>query len=184
MPNIEVEVRSFITPEQHRKLVHFFSKTCGDSPEEKQVTYYFDCLQDLRIQKNDRFSKLWLKSGRIHDEHREEVEVMFSRDDFEKIESIIRRLGFEVEIKWFRTRRRYNWDGIKVCIDYTVGYGHIIELEKLVDEQTRDGVHELLRNKLAGLAVAESPRAVFEERFRHYKSNWRSLLNKEKPAGF
>lgn len=184
MAPVEVEVRSFVSPAQYKRLAQLFSEKCGKSRAERQVTHYFDCPQDLRIQKSARFAKLWLKSGKIHDDHREEIEVKFPKEDFEKLESLLVQLGFNVQIKWFRTRRRYQWNGIKVCIDHTAGYGHIIELEKMADESDKKKAHELLRKELARLGVDETPRELFEKKFRYYKANWRKLVEKERPAGF
>ena len=56
MENIEVEIKSFITKEEYDELVKFFRKNAEFINEDNQTTYYFDCEQDLRIQKNDFFS--------------------------------------------------------------------------------------------------------------------------------
>ncbi len=56
--NIEVEVRSLITEEQYKRLMERFKKEAVFVGEDEQVTYYFDSEQDLRIQKNNNFSKV------------------------------------------------------------------------------------------------------------------------------
>lgn len=62
MKNIEVEVRSFISKEQYEKLLDFFKKNSDVLKEnDDQETFYFDSGQDLRIQRNNFFSKIWLK---------------------------------------------------------------------------------------------------------------------------
>lgn len=55
--------------------------------------YYFNCEEDLRIQQNKLFSKIWMKKGAIHEDHREEMEVRFDRDDFNILEKIFLSLG-------------------------------------------------------------------------------------------
>ena len=59
--NIEVEVRSFISKEQYEQLLKFFKKNAKLIKEDYQETFYFDSDQDLRIQRNKFFSKIWLK---------------------------------------------------------------------------------------------------------------------------
>jgi len=63
---------------------------------------------------------------------REEIEIRFDRNEFEKLERLFLALGLNVEIKWFRKRHSFKWADIDVMLDYTNGYGHIIELESKV----------------------------------------------------
>ena len=97
--NIEVEIRSFISKEKFNDLLDFFKKNASLIKEDYQETFYFDCDQDLRIQRNNFFSKICLKKGNIHDNYREEIEIKFDLDEFEKIEKLFLSLGYNVEIK-------------------------------------------------------------------------------------
>ena len=83
--NIEVEIRSFVTKEKYEELLEFFKKNTKFVKEDFQETHYFDCEQDLRIQKNNKGSKIWLKKGELHDDAREEIEILPHR----KIKKII-----------------------------------------------------------------------------------------------
>ena len=58
MKNIEVEIRSFISPEQYGQLIDFFTSNGTFLSEDEQVTYYFDSKEDLRIQKNKFYAKV------------------------------------------------------------------------------------------------------------------------------
>jgi predicted adenylyl cyclase CyaB len=180
MKNIECEIRSFITKEQFEKLLSFFNDKAENLGNDKQITYYFsrkgseDC--DLRIQQNTNYSKIWMKKGKIHDEAREEIEIRFARDDFEKLEKLFLALGYEVEIKWFRARRNFKWDDIDVCLDYTRGYGHIIELEKMCLESEKEKVSEYLKMKMKEIGVALTPREEFDSKYTYYKENWKKLI--------
>jgi predicted adenylyl cyclase CyaB len=204
MKNIECEIRSFITKEQFEKLLNFFillrsdeafttAKTMKERLEgqaDEQVTCYLkregekDC--DLRIQQNKDYSKIWMKKGKVHDESREEIEIRFAREDFKKLEKLFLMLGYEVEIKWFRTRRAFKWNDIDVCLDYTRGYGYIIELEKIYREEEkgvtgikfqkeRDSISYYLKSKMAELGVALTPREEFDSKYIYYKENWKKL---------
>lgn len=171
---IEVEIRSFISEKQFNQLLGYMKQNAKFLGEDNQISYYFSGSADLRIQKCDTYAKIWLKKGKIHDKHREEIEIKFDREDFEKLEKLLNVLGYEVEIKWFRDRKRFDWDGIKVTLDYTKGYGYIIELEKLVS-RSEEKIYKELEDKLKELGVDITPKKVFEEKFFHYKKNWRSL---------
>lgn len=176
MKNIEVEIRSFVTPEKYKELLDFFEKEGKSLGQDRQETHYFDCKNDVRIQKNDKFSKIWMKLGKIHDEAREEVEVKCEKEDFEKLMKIFESLGHEVAIKWFRERNTFEWEGVVVTLDDTKGYGRIIELEKMSDEKSKDETLKFLKEKMSELGVEVSTREEFEERYRHYKENWKSLI--------
>ncbi|MAE13847.1 hypothetical protein CMO92_04745 [Candidatus Woesearchaeota archaeon] len=174
--NIEVEIRSFISKEEYDRLLVFFREEGELVKDDYQVTYYFDCEEDLRIQRNNFYSKIWFKKGKIHDEHREEIEIKFDRDEFEKLERLFLSLGYGIEIKWLRKRFKFSWEGIVVCVDDTKGYGRIIELEQVCSDEEKEDVLKGLKEKLARLGVSLTPKEVFERRFLAYKKNWRELI--------
>ena len=112
----------------------------------------------------------------MHDGHREEIEIKFNRNEFEKLEKLLLCLGFEVEIKWFRKRFKFQWGDIAVCLDRTKGYGHIIELEKMSSGKNKEKELEGLRQKLKSLNVEITPKEEFDRKFLNYKKNWKSLI--------
>ena len=177
MNNIEVEVRSFISKEQFEKLLDYFKKNADFINEDYQESFYFDCKQDLRIQKNNSFSKIWMKKGKIHDNYREEIEIKFNRNDFENIEKLFLSLGFNVLIKWFRKRFEFKWEDIIVCLDFTKGYGYIIELEKICSAKDKEKEYINLIDKLKSLDIDITSREEFDKKFLYYKENWKSLIN-------
>ncbi len=175
--NIEVEIRSFITREQYEKLLEFFKLNAEFEKEDFQETHYFDCEQDLRIQKNNKGSKIWLKKGKIHDDAREEIEIFTEGDNFENLGKLFNALGHNVEIKWLRERNQFNWNGIKVCLDYTKGYGYILELEKIGSEENKEKIIEELKQKMDELNISLTSKEEFNEKYNFYKENWRNLIN-------
>ena len=176
MQNIEVEIRSFLTKDKYESLIERFKKEAIFKGEDDQVTYYFDSEQDLRIQKNNNFSKIWLKGGNIHDEHREETEIKFDRDDFDKLELIFSTLGYKVEIKWFRKRLAFKWSDIDVALDHTKGYGYIIELEKMSNEEEKGATLKHLKAKMKEIGISLTPKEEFDTKYQDYKKNWKELV--------
>ncbi len=173
--NIEAEIRSFVSEDQHKKLLRFFKKEGKFLGTENQVSYYFSGEQDLRIQKSDKSAKIWLKKGEMHADSREEIEIKFDVSQFENAENLFKVLGYEVKIKWFRKRNTFNWRGISVMLDDTKGYGRIVELEKMCKESEKEKTIEMLKNKLASLKIAETQKSEFGEKFEYYKKNWKKL---------
>ena len=174
--NIEVEIRAFVSKEKYEELLEFFKQNAELVKEDFQETHYFDCKQDLRIQKNNSGSKIWLKKGQLHEDAREEIEIFTKENNFENLGKLFNTLGHNVEIKWLRKRNQFNWQGIKVCIDCTKGYGYILELEKMSNEENKKETLKLLKQKLQELNVQETPKEIFKEKYNHYKENWRSLI--------
>lgn len=175
--NIEVEIRSFISKEKYDELLEFFRKNGKFVSDDYQETHYFDSKEDLRIQQNNFFSKVWLKKGKLHDESREEIEIKFDRKDFENLQKIFAGIGLGVQIKWFRQRHTFEWEGVSVMVDCTKGYGYILELEKMSDEKNKEKMLELLKQKMALLGIEQTPKEEFDKRFQHYKDNWRTLTS-------
>ncbi len=177
MSKIEVETRSFLSDEEYARLLAFMESDAEHVKDDEQETVYFSGDKDLRVQKNSTGAKIILKGGKIHDEHREEKEVSFKKEDFEKMESILVGTGLEVEIRWFRKRKEFKWMGAKVCLDKTRGYGNIIEIEIMCDEDGVDDAREEVSLLMKGLKVSQTPKYVFDERFNYYKNNWKRLVD-------
>jgi len=177
--NIEVEIRSFLSKEEFDRLSIFLKKNAKLIDSNSEVTYYYDCLEDLRIQKNNSYSKAWLKKGNLHDDYREEIEIINKKEDFEKLNSLFEALGYKIEIKWFRDRKTYEWENIKVMMDYTKGYGYIIELEIMSDDKNKDSALELLKQKLSTLNIQLTKKEEFAKQYEYYKNNWKTLTGEE-----
>ena len=174
--NVEVEIRSFISKEKYEELIEFFKREGTFVNEDCQETYYFDCKEDLRIQQNNFFSKVWLKKGKMHDECREEIEVQFDKKYFTMLESLFVSLGFPVRIKWFRKRHTFTYQGLTVMLDDTKGYGYIIELEKMSSEQDKEKNLEVVKNTVSTLHIPLTPKEEFDKKFQHYEEHWKELI--------
>lgn len=176
MKNIEVEIRSFISEKKYRELLKFFSENTKKIDQNNQETHYLNTDLDLRIQKSDNYSKIWLKTGKIHDEIRKELEIKFKNDDFSKLQEIFDLLGYKTKIKWIRNRNEFKWKGINICLDFTKGYGYIIELESLTDLKNKEEELKKLKLMMKELKIKETPREKFEEKFNFYEKNWERLI--------
>jgi adenylate cyclase class IV len=75
---------------------------------------------------------------------------------------------------WKRKRLVFLWEGIKVFLDETKGYGKIIELEKITDKKNKEKVYAKLKSKLKSLGIKKiTPKEIFEQRFKSYLKKWK-----------
>jgi len=176
---IEVEVRAFLTDKQYKDLTEFFNENAEFLGEDEQETHYLSGGKDLRIQKNNKYSKIWMKSGKIHDNHREELEIRTDKNNFSLLEKLFSEMGHNAEIKWFRKRKEYKWGDVTVCLDDTRGYGKIMELEKIVDSNEKEKTYDYLKTKLSELKIPLTPKEKFDSAYSNYKENWKTLINKK-----
>ena len=133
----------------------------------------------MRIQQSDDYSKIWLKKGNIHDEAREEMEIRFAKEDFFLLDELFTSLNFKKQVEWYRKRKNYSWgDDIKVCLDYTEGYGYIFELEILTSFERQENALALLRDKFKDLSITITPKEEFDAKYENYKNNWSQILKK------
>ncbi len=116
-----------------------------------------------------------MKKGKIHDNCREEIEIKFDKGQFEQLEKLFLAIGLDVNIKWFRKRLEFDWDGINVCLDFTRGYGYIIELERMSTDAEKEKDYTFLVNKLNSLNIPITSREEFDCAFKNYKDNWKEL---------
>jgi len=62
-------------------------------------------------------------------------------------------------------------------LDYTKGYGYIIELEILSTDLEKDDALESLRKKFAELEIPITPKEEFKKKFEWYKQNRKTLIS-------
>lgn len=117
-----------------------------------------------------------MKSGKIHDDFREEIEIKFPKEDFEEIKKLFLKLRFGTKIIWLRDRKQFMWGDIEVSLDYTRGYGYILELEKSASEEEKDKILQELREKFKELSVEITSKEEFNKKFQYYQENWRKLI--------
>jgi predicted adenylyl cyclase CyaB len=175
--NIEVEIRTFISEGKYNQLKLIFQNNWQFISKDNQITHYFDTKQDLRIQKNDFYSKIWLKKGQIHDDQREEIEIKCDKKDFQTLRKLFAALGHQTEIEWYRKRLTFELDDIKAMLDHTEGYGYILELEKMSTTKEQDQTLQLLQQKMQELNIEITPKDKFKQQYQHYKENWKELTN-------
>lgn len=177
-PSIEVELRSFITDAEYEQLEAHFHACAEFLGEEDQVTYHLDAPGDLRIQQSTSRAKVWFKTGTMHAEDREEIEIKIEREEFEKLKLLFERAGHTVTSAWFRKRKTFRWDDINVMLDDTRGYGRILELECLVAPEEVEATKERLRKKFDDLAIVITPKEEFDRAYADYRQHWRERTGK------
>jgi adenylate cyclase class 2 len=109
-----------IAPRIHEQNVRF------DTPSESLLRKW----QLLRLRQDSRV-RLTFKAPVAEDQHseakiREEIEVTI--DDFDKMATILERLGFQPVQMYEKFRETYHWDNVEIVLDETP-FGDFVELE-------------------------------------------------------
>ncbi len=176
MKNIEVEIQSLVSGKDWVRLRKFFDKKAKFLGEHHDKTSYFEKNGRIRIRIEPRAAYFISKSGKMHDKAREEIEIKFSKKDVLPAEEFLKSLGFPLQIRWSRRRRKYLWDGITVTLDDSKGYGKLIELEKMSDMRGRKTIQEKLLKKFKLLKIPMTSRKILDQRFRNYLKTWRRFF--------
>jgi hypothetical protein len=61
-------------------------------------------------------------------------------------------------------------------LDFTKGYGYILELEKMSNKEEKVKTLEFLREKLNQLNIPLTPKDEFQNKYLNYKENWKTLV--------
>lgn len=171
---IEVELRAFVSESKYNALLNFFKENAVYKGTQKQITSYFDCEKDLRLMvTDDNYCQLWLKKGKIHQDAREELIVKVDKSYKDILLKMFEEIGLNIKIKWYRIRKSYEWNNIKVDLDFTYGYGHILELEILVEDTKEvENAKTHLKEIFKSLEIPITEKEIFTEKFNDYEINW------------
>lgn len=173
---VEVELRTIITEKKYNELMRFFRVNGKFMHKENQITHYLDDTGNLRLQKSDKFSKVWLKEGELHEIEHHEMEARFPREDFEVLERIFTLIGKPARITWIRSRHNFKWGGANVMLDYTKGYGYILEIEKICEKKDAQKARAKLEILIKKLGLLATPKSEFDKKYNYYKKNWKRLV--------
>lgn len=164
---IEVELRSLLSDEEYNRLLIQLPKEATFVSDEEQETHYLDSPVDLRIMKSCN-TRIWMKKGKMHDTNREEIEVLFEKDDFDKLLKIFENLGMKTKLTWFRKRKIYKMGEATITLDDTKNYGKILEIEKLCSQEQAANAEGEIRRMFLEFKIKETPKEVFNEKYAEY----------------
>ncbi len=173
--NIEVEIQTFLSPTEAKRVRTFFNKRARFMGSHRDSTTYFEKNGRVRIRIEPRRAYFVFKGGVMHDHHREEVEIPFDKKFVPLAERFLIALGFPVTVGWFRKREKWLWKGVTVTLDDSKGYGKLLELEKMASLIEKGRVYQMLRQRLTTLRLQPTPRKELNKRFRHYLKHWKML---------
>jgi adenylate cyclase class IV len=169
----EVELRCFVNPRQaHVVLEKIDALGYTQLTDERQITYYLDTPTDTRVQISSRGGRVWQKLGKMHDESREEFNAPMTRESAEAMISIFKNMGYKFKVAWLRHRCEFTRGDLMLTVDYTVGYGWIIEVERQSDEDDTSAVVAQLKQDLAQLGLEPSPKDTFDAAYKDYLEHW------------
>jgi len=176
MKNIEVEVRALISKDDFLRLKRFFGKKAKFLNHHRDETVYFDSDGRTRLRLEKNRSYFVHKSGRIHDRHREELEINLKKFDFLPAQKFMEFLGKPVVVRWIRERFVWKFNGLKVYLDNSKGYGRIFEIEAVVYPRDKEKSYQKMLEIFKSLNIKPTPREKIQKHYKHYLKNWQRLI--------
>lgn len=178
--HIEVELRSFIDKDEYNRLQQLLDSQATRVSDEHEQNIHFRGSHDLRMQYGNH-PKVWLKKGVMHDNARKEIELHLEHDQIKTLHTILSELGYKEESVWIRHRKKYTWEGTTICLDYTKGYSHIVELERCCTPEEQEQELQILQQQCEKLGITPTPQHEQQQRLEHYKQHWKTLLKNDTP---
>ncbi|MFH1456256.1 MAG: hypothetical protein ABIF40_04890 [archaeon] len=190
LPNertIENEVRGLISRNKYQDFLKLFSREGELVKVDEQLTYYFKGDQELRIQQNLSHAFVQVKIGGINSEQKQKITVRYAHEQFPELKLLFLNLGYEINSVWKRKRHEFRWGGVKVTLNDTLGYGCLIDMEVMSQEQNPEIVNEL-KNKFCSLGIEPTTQEVMDDKFEWFQRHWKTFIpentnvpTKEKP---
>ncbi len=172
----EVEVRAFISQKDFKRLKKSFDKKAKFLNHHRDETLYFDKDGRLRLRREKKCDYLIYKFGKIHDRHRQEMEIKIEKPDFDKIKKILEILGLPLVVIWNRERLKWSWRGFQMYLDNTRGYGRIFEIEAMVAKKDKEKAYRKILELFKELNIKPTPKKEMQKQYRYYLKNWRRLI--------
>ncbi len=176
MNNIEVEVRALISKIEFNRLKKFFYENGKFLNHHKDATLYFDKDGRIRLRKEKDRTYFVCKSGKIHDKHREEMEIEIKKSDYLSAQKLLKMLDKPVEVKWQRERFVWLFQGVKAYLDNTKGYGMIFELEAITSPKNQDDAYQKMLKVFHELDIKPTPKEKIQKHYQQYLKNWKKLI--------
>ncbi len=176
--NIEVEARCLITEKKYNQLIKYFDKNAKLLEKFHDETAYIDGKESMRLRRDEKNSYIILKSGKIHDEFREEIEIKANRNDFKNLEKLFSAINHPVSVYWDRKRRVYLWRGFKSFLDKSRGYGCMLELEKICNKNNQEVSYNKMLQALKTIDLEPTDKQKLNKKFNNYLRNWKKLLKR------
>jgi len=179
---VDCEVRVLLNEGQYEGLK---ARLFGDATllgEDWEETRYYEGPHDLRIQKTGSRARLLLRQPKAIGSAQERIEIPVAGHQFDDLANFLDALGYKVGIVWHRHRMTFAWGGMSASLDYTKGYGHVLEIKKSVLQEERERVNRELHELLDLLNLRATPKPVLHDRFTWYRMRWRELLAAEAQA--
>jgi len=174
----EYEKRVFLTDEQYESLLVKF-RVKSKQPE-RQITTYYSAKDknskdiDLRLMRTVDYTKIWMKCGKMHD-YRDEFDEFRVVPEYTLKAMDIFDYLYVIKTKFFRERIKIEKQPYIICIDRSINYYAIFEVE-ISDKKTGEKEAEkLLNTYLQKLGLEETPTEIQNEKYNDYVSNWSKM---------
>jgi len=179
----EIEYKFLLnTNEKLENFRNIISNVYKTKERWEQLNWYYIApwKNDLRIRKTETESYLILKVWDMHDESKEEYEVKCDREEFEKLDKMLSKLGYSYDTKWFRYREEFEFNGFNITLDENSGFWWMAEIEKVVEEWEEEQAKKEILEFAQSLGLDPTPKSDLDLIYNHYKKNWKEYYDERK----
>jgi len=175
----ENEKRVFLIDEQYISLLDKFG--VKSKQPERQITTYYNAKDkdsediDLRLMRTVDYAKVWMKRGEMHDYYRDEFDEFRVEPKYALNAMEIFNCLYNVKVKWFRERIEIENQPYIICIDRSINYYAIFEVEISDKRIGKEEGEKLLVEYLQKFGFEETPLEIQNERYNNYVFNWKKL---------
>lgn len=120
------------------------------------------------------------KTDAVHSHKRMEFEKELPID-IEDLDTTLINNGFSVEAKWSATRKMYRFLDTTVDIMFTPGYGYVVEIEKLIyDESDIETARKDIKALMGKLGLETLSSARLGRMYNFYNNHWQEYYGTKK----
>lgn len=167
------EKRTFIKEEEKQKLIEYFDSHCSQKAIEKQVIYNYHTEGDFRLIKTKDYMKIDFKpSSALEKENTVFINPKYQQD----LTEIYRKIGLDIEMKRFRIRHKYIYQGLYVSVDENVKTGNIFRIKFHYDkEQDLSIKKQMIKDIFNQFEIEETDLSKFQDLYAKYRMDWYDL---------
>lgn len=167
------EKRTFIKEEEKQKLIEYFDSHCSQKAIEKQVIYNYHTEGDFRLIKTKDYMKIDFKpSSALEKENTVFINPKYQQD----LTEIYRKIGLDIEMKRFRIRYKYIYQGLYVSVDENVKTGNIFRIKFHYDkEQDLSIKKQMIKDIFNQFEIEETDLSKFQDLYAKYRMDWYDL---------
>lgn len=167
------EKRTVISQEKMEELIAYFEANSEKKETEKQIIYNYHTEGDLRLIKTNKYLKIDFKPSKaIEKENNVYIKTTYADD----LTDIFTKIGMNIELKRYRIRYKYMYQGLFISIDNNIKTGNIFRIKfHYQEESEKQDKQAIIDGIFNQLEIPETDLSKFNEIYAKYRMDWAEL---------